>query len=96
MEQDPEVRAAQSFRPSRSRERALGNLALGQRGRAALTTHELNLLQWLCAGQTNAQIGRALGRSEKTIRNQLTRLYEKLEAANRAHAVAVYLRIQSS
>lgn len=61
-------------------------------GPDSLTVNELALLQWLCAGRTNAQIGVARSRSEKTVRNQLTRLYTKLDVVNRAQAVAVYLR----
>ena len=57
-----------------------------------LTTRELRLLEWLASGRTNVQIGRCAGRSEKTVRNQLTGLYAKLGAANRAEAVALWLR----
>lgn len=59
----------------------------------ALTAAEQRLLDWLAAGRTNAQIGQCLSRSEKTVRNQLTRLYAKLHVASRAEAVAVYLRL---
>ncbi|MEO8298188.1 MAG: helix-turn-helix transcriptional regulator [Burkholderiales bacterium] len=58
-----------------------------------LTPTDHRLLQWLAAGRTNAQIGQCLHRSEKTVRNQLTRLYAKLHVASRAEAVAVYLRL---
>jgi DNA-binding CsgD family transcriptional regulator len=58
----------------------------------ALTAGESMLVRWLAAGRTNAQIGQCLGRSEKTVRNQLTRVYAKLGAANRAEAVALFLR----
>lgn len=57
-----------------------------------LTDGEHTLMHWLAAGRTNAQIGACVGRSEKTIRNRLTRVYAKLGAANRAQAVAVHLR----
>ena len=57
-----------------------------------LTPCEQALMQGLAAGRTNQQIAQALHRSEKTIRNQLTRLYEKLNARNRAEAVAIHLR----
>jgi DNA-binding CsgD family transcriptional regulator len=58
----------------------------------ALTAAEQALLHWLATGRTNAQIGQCLGRSEKTVRNQLTRVYGKLGAANRTQAVAMLLR----
>ena len=57
-----------------------------------LTTRELRLLEWLASGRTNVQIGQCSGRSEKTVRNQLTALYSKLGAANRTEAVALWLR----
>lgn len=54
-----------------------------------LDEHERQLLDWLAAGRTNAQIGCCTGRSEKTVRNQLTRIHAKLGVVNRAQAVAV-------
>lgn len=60
--------------------------------RFLLTSRELRLLEWLALGRTNVQIGQCAGRSEKTVRNQLTALYLKLGAANRAEAVALWLR----
>jgi DNA-binding CsgD family transcriptional regulator len=57
-----------------------------------LNDHERRLLEWLAAGRTNAQIGLCAGRSEKTIRNQLSAVYAKLGVVNRAEAVAVHLR----
>ena len=58
----------------------------------ALTTAEHAVMHWLAAGRSNAQIGQCLGRSEKTVRNQLTRVYAKLGVVNRAEAAAVYMR----
>ena len=59
---------------------------------ATLTTAERFVLNRLASGHTNAQIGRHLGRSEKTVRNQLTRIYAKLGVANRVEAAARHLR----
>lgn len=59
-----------------------------------LTAIERAVLQRLAAGHTNAQIGQHLGRSEKTVRNRLTRVYAKLGVANRAQAVAVHMRME--
>ena len=63
-------------------------------GSDLLNANEMRLLEWLAAVRTNAQIGTCSGRNEKTIRNQLTRVYAKLGVVNRAAAVAVYLRSQ--
>lgn len=60
--------------------------------RPVLTAREVQLLEALALGRTNVQIGQSAGRSEKTVRNQLTSLYSKLGAANRAEAVALWLR----
>ena len=59
---------------------------------ASLTTAEHAVLYWVADGRSNAQIGLCIGRSEKTVRNQLTRVYAKLGVVSRAQAVAVYLR----
>ena len=61
---------------------------------AALTATEHAVLHLLAAGRSDAQIGQCLGRSNKTVRNQLTRVYAKLGVANRAEAVAVHMRME--
>ena len=60
----------------------------------ALTTAEHAVMHWLAAGRSNAQIGLCMGRSERTVGNQLTGLFAKLGAANRTQAVAMHLRIE--
>ena len=61
---------------------------------AALTATEHAVLHLLATGRSNAQIGQCLGRSSKTVRNQLTRVYAKLGVINRAEAVAVHMRME--
>ena len=61
---------------------------------ASLTAAEHAVLHWLATGRSNAQIGQCVGRSAKTVRNQLTRVYAKLGVANRAEAVAVHMRME--
>ena len=61
---------------------------------ALLTATEHAVLHWLAAGHSNAQIGHSMGRSEKTVRNLLTRVYTKLGVTNRASAVAAHMRMQ--
>ena len=56
-----------------------------------LTANEVRLLKCLAAGWSSVQIGRHTYRSEKTVRNQLTCIYNKLGAVNRAEAVAKFL-----
>ena len=56
-----------------------------------LSERERHLLGLLAEGFTNVRIGQRVHRSERTVRNQLTRIYRKLGASNRAEAVALYL-----
>lgn len=55
----------------------------------ALTHRERAILERICAGLTNAETGKALFISEKTVRNHLTRIFEKLGVSNRAQAIVV-------
>jgi DNA-binding NarL/FixJ family response regulator len=54
----------------------------------ALTPRERELLQYLRLGYTNPEIASACGTSYRTVRNQLSHLFEKLEVSTRAEAVA--------
>lgn len=60
---------------------------------ASLSAHEIALLRAMAAGCTNAELAVLMSRSEKTIRNQLSRLYARLGARNRTEAVAIYLHM---
>jgi DNA-binding CsgD family transcriptional regulator len=57
-----------------------------------LTRRELEIIQYLELGYSNEQIGTALGTKMRTVRNQLSGVYAKLQVATRAEAVAVWLR----
>lgn len=52
-----------------------------------LSTRERTLAQQLARGEPNARIARALGVSEKTVRNQISSLLVKLEVPDRIAAV---------
>lgn len=53
-----------------------------------LSPRERDILPLLCRGLSNAQIGWELGISEKTVRNHLSHLYDKLGLHSRASAIA--------
>lgn len=53
-----------------------------------LTTRESDVLHWLVEGKTNWEIAHISNRSEHTIKHQVERILVKLEANNRAQAVA--------
>src|SRR3989454_907064 len=57
-----------------------------------LTPREREILTLLGEGLVNKEIGARLGISEHTVKSHLTAIYEKLEASNRAEAVATGLR----
>jgi pimeloyl-ACP methyl ester carboxylesterase/DNA-binding CsgD family transcriptional regulator len=67
-------------------------LATGPQGAAPhafamLTPKERELLDHLARGLDNAQIAAHLGLAHKTVRNTITRVFEKLEVENRAQAI---------
>jgi two-component system response regulator DevR len=57
-----------------------------------LTPQDRRLLALLAAGRTNREIGVELGLAEKTIKNQLTALFEKLGIGRRSQAAAYYVQ----
>jgi DNA-binding CsgD family transcriptional regulator len=54
---------------------------------AALTTRQLELLQYVAQGYTNTQIARRMQLSEGTVRTHLNHIYERLGVASRTAAV---------
>jgi len=70
--------------------------ASGQRAAAALTSAEREVLSYLRLGYSNAQIARARGNAERTVRNQLSSAYTKLGVGSRAEAVAVWTELGGS
>jgi DNA-binding NarL/FixJ family response regulator len=68
--------------------RAIGSATGGTRP----TDRELQILRAMTAGHTNREIGLELLVSEDTVKTQARRLFHKLGARDRAHAVALALR----
>ena len=54
-----------------------------------LTVRERDVLDGLIAGRTNVQIAASLHISDKTVRNMLTRIFEKLGVNSRAQAIVL-------
>ncbi|TMD74707.1 MAG: response regulator transcription factor [Chloroflexi bacterium] len=63
-----------------------------KRVRAKLSHRELHVLKQVADGLSNKQIARRLGISEKTVRNHLSRVFNKLGATNRTEAVMHAMR----
>ena len=59
---------------------------------APLTRRETQILNYVAEGNTNKQIARRLGISEQTIKSHVSAILRKLNANDRAHAVALAMR----
>ena len=57
-----------------------------------LTAREVEILKLLATGQANKQIGYKLHISEKTVRNHVSHMYEKLHIYDRSQAVLYAVR----
>jgi DNA-binding CsgD family transcriptional regulator len=81
-------------RPGRSNGEPLGgNQGAGAVARrVVLTERELQVLRGMADGKSNAEIGRELFVSEDTVKTHARRLFRKLGARDRAHAVAAGFR----
>ncbi|MBC8011690.1 MAG: response regulator transcription factor [Burkholderiales bacterium] len=55
-----------------------------------LSAQEIKVLALIAAGKTNKEAAHALGLAEKTVKNYLSTVFEKLQVASRAHAAAIY------
>jgi two-component system NarL family response regulator len=60
--------------------------------RTNLTARELETLKLLSKGQTNKQIGHALGISDNTARNHVLKIIEKLEVSDRTEAATTAIQ----
>ena len=67
-------------------------VGVGGMRRLALTERELQVLRGMADGKSNAEIGRELYVSEDTVKTHARRLFRKLGARDRAHAVAAAFR----
>jgi two-component system, NarL family, response regulator DevR len=74
-----------------------GRLLEGSGGRGValdrLTPQERKVVELLAEGLTNRQIGERLGLAEKTVKNHVSGLLPKLEAANRTEAALTASRL---
>jgi two-component system, NarL family, response regulator len=66
---------------------AIAAKAAARRLRPSLTERELEILNLLAQGNTNKLIAAELGFSESLVKQELVRIFDKLGAKDRAHAV---------
>ena len=67
--------------------------AAGSGGRSALTRRQRQILQLYADGQSTARVAKRLGLSAETIRTHTKAILSRLGARDRAHAVAIALRL---
>lgn len=60
--------------------------------RPPLSHREMEILQLVAYGNTSKAVGTALGISTHTVKTHMERIFEKLQASARAHAVAIAIR----
>jgi two-component system response regulator DevR len=61
---------------------------------ADLSPQERRVLALIAEGRTNKETGGELGLSEKTVKNYLSNIFEKLHVSRRAQAAAIYAQKQ--
>lgn len=67
-------------------------LASGRHEAGKLSAQEQKVLARVAEGKTNKEIAKALGLSDKTVKNYLSRIFEKLNLSRRAEAAAFFAR----
>jgi DNA-binding NarL/FixJ family response regulator len=63
--------------------------------RFGLSDREADVMELISQGAANSEIARALFISEKTVKNHINRIFAKLAANNRGHAVSLWLSASS-
>jgi two-component system response regulator DevR len=59
---------------------------------AILSPQERKVLALIAEGQTNKEVGSQLGLAEKTVKNYLSNVFEKLHVSRRSQAAAMFVR----
>jgi len=69
-----------------------GKVAVKESSRDKLSPQERRILALVVEGKTNKEIAKALGLSNKTVKNYLSNAFQKLHVGRRSHAAALYER----
>ena len=76
--------------------RTLDPGATGADRNNSLSPQEQRVLALIAEGKTNKEVGADLNLSEKTVRNYLSNIFDKLQVTRRAQAAALFVRQQSN
>jgi DNA-binding NarL/FixJ family response regulator len=79
-------------RPVMERLRALAAAGQHEVESEPLSKQERRVLEFVALGKTNREIGAAMGLSAKTVKNYLSRVFQKLQVTRRSEAVARMMR----
>jgi DNA-binding NarL/FixJ family response regulator len=82
-------------RPVMERLRALAAAGQHEVESEPLSKQERRVLEFVALGKTNREIGAAMGLSAKTVKNYLSRVFQKLQVTRRSEAVARMMRGKS-
>jgi two-component system response regulator DevR len=82
-------------RPVMERLRALATAGQHEVESEPLSKQERRVLEFVALGKTNREIGAAMGLSAKTVKNYLSRVFQKLQVTRRSEAVARMMRGKS-
>ena len=73
---------------------ARGDSKPGSATFASLSPQEHRVLALIAKGKTNKEVGNDLGLTEKTVKNYLANIFDKLNVSRRSQAAAMYLESQ--
>lgn len=83
------VHAGEIYLDPRAATKVVAGLEPGRRASGTLSRREREVLRLIAGGQSNKQIARTLGITERTVKFHVTSVLNKLGAATRAQAVAL-------
>jgi two-component system response regulator DevR len=63
---------------------------------ASLSAQEQRVLALIAEGKTNKEVGQAMNLSEKTVKNYLSNIFDKLQLTRRTQAAALYAQTQAT
>lgn len=84
----PELSNRLLFQPARAQQTAAGS----PQRQSALTSRDQQLMDFAAQGLTNTEIATEAGLALPTVKNAMSRIYEKLGVRNRAEAISIWLR----
>lgn len=89
---EAQVRLHEDLRAAPARPGSSDGLLEAREALALLTTREREILVLIAQGNSNRQVAKELGISEKTVKNHLSAVFAKIGASDRTQAVVMGIR----